>query len=88
MNILKTVKIGAIEYKVVLADKIDDGESHGQIDYEKETIEIDKNLPQKSRERTLLHEIIHGINTSLDEESVDYLAGALHQVLEENKLYA
>lgn len=80
------IKIGAIIYEVVLLNQIDDGDTHGQIDWNKDQIQIDSNLPQGQRERTLLHEIIHAINTQLGETEVDYLAGAIHQVLKENNL--
>jgi len=86
MNIPNKIKIGAIVYDVVMQDEVDDGDSHGKIDWNRDEIVIDENLSIGNQERAFLHEMIHAINTQLDEGEVDYLAGALHQILKENDL--
>jgi len=83
MEIPKKLKIGGHIFKVKVRDYKED---YGDLDMETSTITINKKLPQTNKESTLLHEIFHAINTTLNHELLDSLAEQLYQVLHDNKL--
>ena len=79
------IKIGGHIYKVLYVDlPADDA---GVVDKTKGIIFIDKNLTKSEKEATLIHEILHIINSELDHVILDSLAQQLHQVLKQNKLF-
>ncbi len=96
MNIPSKVRIGSMNYNVLLTDKTilkGNQQCYGRIDLEQHKIEIDKTLQDiQGQEKTFLHELIHGIiherNLDLqntDEESLtDELATGLHQIVLDN----
>lgn len=47
---------------------------------------IKKSLPMSQKEVTLIHEILHCANNSMDEVKVEFLAQALYQAIIDNKL--
>lgn len=64
---------------------------NGESDFAKNTIRISKELPRSQQEATLVHEIIHFLNTSIDERDyghalLDSLSEQLYQVLKDNDL--
>ena len=95
MAIPNKVKIGAVTYEVILAEKPilkGNNKAMGCIDFDNSTIEVDISTqsPQMAQQ-TFLHELVHGmiqdrqINLKDDEEAVvNQLANAIHQVIVDN----
>lgn len=95
MNIPEKVRIGSMDYKVVLTEDVilkNNQQCYGHIGFDTHIIEIDKTLRDiQGQQQTFLHELVHGIvyefkiDFSDKEESVvDKLADALHQVIRDN----
>lgn len=91
MKIPKTVMIGAIIYKVEYEQRLNNGEhmAYGHIDWENHVIRLSEGLQDAQGEcHTLLHEIIHGVaheyGLDVNEETTDFLASGLHQVIVDN----
>lgn len=89
MNIPDKLKIGGLTYSVYKSDVIILGPQYtGEIDYGELIIRLRNRAPQMM-ERTLWHEIFHGIYDNLgyvdhDEKHIDELAGALYQLIVDN----
>lgn len=86
-RIPKTLKIGAHKYKIIVKDMPE----CGSCSRDDSTIEIRKNLAQSHKEATLLHEILHAMNTEFGGDrathiALDSFAEQLYQVLQDNKL--
>ena len=88
MRIPTKLKIGGHTYRVVLKQNpVADGVAcPAYIDDENMEIVIDSDLSQSSKESSLFHEVLHGINCVLDHTVLDSLAEQLYQVLSDNKL--
>jgi len=96
MNIPNTIRIGSMDYKITLSDKIlqlNNKVCKGIVDYEMHTIEINNCVQDKQGiEQTFLHEVVHAIvkerNFDLcgkdDELVVDEFAFGLHQLIKDN----
>lgn len=96
MKIPDKVRIDSIDYSIELTDDVilvDRRECNGDVDLRKRVIRINKNIQSKQgMEKTLLHEIVHGIISErnldferTDEETiVDELARGFHQVIRDN----
>lgn len=96
MNVPEKVRIGSVDYDIVLTDEnlvCNGHESYGWIDYNYHLIKINKNIQDnQGQEKTFLHELIHGIvrERSLDVENsdeeviVDEIAAGLHQIIRDN----
>ena len=97
MKIPEKIRIGSMDYKVLLTDKMivrDGVQCYGCIDSEEHVIEIDRTARDiQGQEQTFLHEVVHGImldrNINLtdypDEETiVNEIAKGLHQVIRDN----
>ncbi len=78
----KKIKIGGLTYKIVFCE-IDD--AFGDTDFTKGVIRIDKNQKEEQKIATLLHEILHCLNSQLSEETTEFLAQGIYQVLIHNK---
>lgn len=78
------LKIGGHIYKVIYKDM---GEDAGLADKTKNIIYIDPNLSKSEQESTLIHEILHVINSELDHALLDSLSQQLYQVIKQNKLF-
>lgn len=88
MTIPKTLKIGGHTIKVELK-KLDN--LCGYYENKKGLIVIDSEMPQTLIESTLIHEIMHVMNSTIGEHTIghslqDSLAEQLYQVLRDNKL--
>lgn len=88
MKIPEFLKIGAHTVQVVLKPLDDD---NGLTDWASNTIFIDSTLPQTHQEATLIHEIFHILNPTLDDDTlghalIDSLAEQFYQVLKDNHL--
>lgn len=99
MKIPKKVKIGAVNWKIKVADTVNDPASNvelfGMTRYATETIHIAKShsgasVTETSMADTFLHEIIHAISQTfglgLTEKQVAGMAGGVLMVLRDNKL--
>lgn len=96
MNIPKSVRIDSVDYEVILDNTtliIDRAECKGTINLDYKTIRINNEVQsEQGQEKTLLHEIIHGIiyerdldlRTADEEAIVDTIAKGLHQVIRDN----
>ena len=90
MKIPKQLKIGGHTYRIIF-DQVStagtsQGHSCGQLSRSKGTISINATLMQSEKEETLIHEILHGINSELNETLLDSLAQQIYGVLSDNKL--
>lgn len=89
MKIPKTLKIGGHIVNINLQEL--DNEN-GKSDFGKNSITICETLPQDQKESTLIHEIMHYMNSTLGGEStlshclLDSLSEQFYQVLKDNKL--
>lgn len=83
MKFPKELKIGGHKFTVVLKELEKD---LGCTDYTKNIITIDINLPQDQKEATLIHEIMHCMNTTLEHQLLDSLSEQMYQVLKDNNL--
>lgn len=95
MKILKSVKIGGINYDVnVTKEAVALGNAlcYGTIDYDACEIAMDAKLPIQVLEHTLLHEIFHGIvndrkipiDSEKEEEIVEAFASGVHALIKDN----
>lgn len=91
MKIPTKIKIGAITYKVILADEWigsanTDGETFTSLK-QGNVIYIKKELSNEMKEVTFLHEVLHCINATMNHEFLDSLSFQLHQVLSDNEIF-
>ena len=83
MKIPNKVKIGAHSYKVVVKEL--EGKL-GELNREKGLLVLEKRVIPSERYVAFIHEVLHGINTELEHETVDALAQQLTSFLLDNKL--
>lgn len=87
MKIPESLKIGGHVYKVSLVRHWkDDDDAQGQTDPEKLTIFINADLGISEQEATLIHEVLHVLNKTLNHELLDSISEQLYQVLHDNSL--
>ena len=89
MQIPSSLKIGGHRFKVDKS-KVLQGDN-GETDVGICVIRISKDLTQSQQEATLIHELFHAINPTLDNEHlghalIDSLAEQIYQILKDNKL--
>lgn len=91
MNIPQCVKILGLTYEIEQVECISREELKlARIDYLHQKIYLLSDLGQQKKEQALLHEILHGIFNALghdytDEQLIQSVACALHQVIVDNK---
>lgn len=81
------IKIGAHHVQVIYIKKVDEEDSTGKCDRDNNTIYIKEGIADSQKEQTLLHEIIHFINSEIDEVTTEFLAHTIHQVIKGNNLW-
>lgn len=86
MNVPEVIKIGGHIYTVLLVDGEELNGDCGEMNATRSIIRIRKDMPQSQIEETLLHEVLHAINSGLSEETVGFLSSAIYQVLKDNNL--
>lgn len=88
------IDILGVTYKVVEEEQVDKTNYlvDGEIDYDKQTITIKKDMATERKIETLWHEILHGICEHLsieelqkNEHLIQCLGNAIYQVLKRNK---
>jgi len=85
MKIPSKLKIGGHVFKVVVGDC----ETMGQTNFNKSIITISDDLPKDQQESTLIHEIMHTLNTTWgarEHSLLDSLSEQIYQVLSDNKM--
>lgn len=85
MLIPKEIKIGGQVIKIVVTNDVP-GDNNGLWDSRKATIFIYRDMPASEQEVSLLHEIIHALNNSIEHEKVEWLAQGIYQVIKDNGL--
>ena len=85
MKIPNRLKIGAHIYTVIVTDL---ETKYGLHDCSSATITIDASLPDSRKGSTLLHEVLHALNSELDHALLDSLSEQIYQVLSDNDLLA
>ena len=86
MKIPNKLKIGGHIIKIVEKEGFNANSDCGEFLIEKNTITIRKDMPQDQKEATLIHEIFHVCNSTLDHTLLDSLAEQFYQVLKDNGL--
>lgn len=86
----KNIKIGGLYYKTLeVKDLARDHSALGRCCGNNTTIELDSELKDSVKEKTLIHEIIEAINfeyeLDLEHPKISILASAFYQVLVDNK---
>jgi len=90
MKIPSKVKIGGLVYTVKETNTLSLGTNYsGEILYSDLCINIRSSCARQQRERSFIHEVIHGIFDNLgyydhDEKKIDELAGALYSFIIDN----
>lgn len=88
MKIPKKLKIGSHTFKIL---KGRNPHYMGETDTKQNKIWIDEDMPQDQQEATLIHEIMHAINTTfgnkdMEHALLDSLSEQMYQVLRDNRL--
>lgn len=90
MEIPKNLKIGAINYQVIVTNEWFEHENaDGETFYDQKngnTIYIRESLTQEAKEVTLIHEILHCCNTTMNHEFLDSLSEQIYQVFKDNDI--
>lgn len=95
MMLPKSIQICGIEFTINQVEVVDKGNgfTRGQVNFETDTIEIDKHLPEDRKIQVLIHECLHALldltgnrEINEDEKTVQSIATALYCSLKENKL--
>ena len=92
MKIPDQIKIGGIVYKIIMANEWFEhedanGETFSDV-VNGNTIYIRDTLTQEVKEETLIHEILHGCNSTMDHEFLDSLAGQIYQVFKDANFFS
>lgn len=90
MEIPKSVKIGGMTYEVRITNEwpnhdFDDGEMFNDKKVGN-VIFIREDLSKEAQIITLIHEALHGMNTTMNHEFLDSLSEQLYQFLSDNRL--
>lgn len=85
MNIPSKLKVGGLTYNVEIVDAIEDEGCAAFIDTQILKIKIEK-ARYESMNHHFLHEMLHAMNSALDEPTVEYLAMSLYQIIVDNPL--
>ncbi len=79
-----SLKIGCVKYNVRFVSGKELENTNGDISRIDNEIRIHKDLPSDQKQIVLWHEILHAINDKLSEETVEFLAMAIVQVITDN----
>ena len=88
----KAVRILGLDYEIEEVECVSKEElRRGEINFLTNRIRIDKSMPEDLKKQVLIHEMMHAIfdllgfeDLCMDENKVQSIATALHQVLREN----
>jgi hypothetical protein len=89
MIIPKRFKMGAVDFKVKMLNKVDAEDSLGLSDNDEAWIKLKRGLNRQRLEHTMCHELMHCLfwaagrdDLGEDEQLVDVMGALLHQYLE------
>lgn len=85
MKIPRVIKVGG-HYMTVTVTPDVPNDNCGQFDIKKNEILLNKNQKTTQLEASLIHELLHAINITLDEQQVEFISQALYQIIIDNKL--
>lgn len=93
---IDSVKILGTIYKISEVEVVNKGEPRkGEINYLTGEIKIDRTMPEDFKNQTLMHEILHAVFEALgyadlgeDEEKVQGIASALHQIFTTQTIFS
>lgn len=85
MKIPKILKIGGYYITVRVTPDVPN-DNCGQFDIKKNEMLLHANQEPTQLEASLIHEILHAINITLDENQVEFISQALYQVIKDNNL--
>ncbi len=87
MIIPEKLKIGGHSFTIELVEGFkSEDDDMGECISAKNLIKIRKGMVQDQMEASLIHEIFHAINTTLDHELLDSISEQFYQVLKDNNL--
>ena len=87
MKIPKVIKIGAIVYDVQGVDVEElPINTNGELNTNRNLIRIRNDIPQNQKWVVLIHECLHGLNGEIPEETVEWWAQGIYQILSDNDL--
>ena len=90
MELPKSLKVGGTTYEIRIANEWPGHDfADGEVFYDKingNIIYIREDLSLEAQEITLIHEILHACNSTINHEFLDSLAEQIYQVLKDNKL--
>lgn len=93
MKIPESVRIGGVDYKIVIKENLHDGNNvaYGLINYDESIIYLNPREDHQAMCITLLHEIVHGIRRHAcanfggkEEKICDVISAGIYQVLQDN----
>lgn len=92
----RTIEILGVTYTISEVDTVNKtNPRRGEINYLSNEIKIDKNMPMSLKNQVLMHEILHAVfdllgldDLSEDEEKVQSIATALHQVFTAQSIFS
>lgn len=86
------IKIGSVDYEVVMDEHLSRGNLIGECDYNNQKISISPSINGDRRESVFWHEIIHAIFEQIGEEQnealIDRLSYQIHGVLKANASFS
>lgn len=86
MKIPSKIKIGGIMYDVKFVNDDEIDARFAEIDYPTDTISIKKILSQNQKEAAFFHEMLHAINSKMNESTIEFMAQMIYQVMKDNHL--
>lgn len=81
MRLLSRVKVGALEYKVIIVEELNG--ARAQTDHSSQTITV-KKMRDTMMQQTLFHEVVHCINNEIGEVEAEFLGNAFYQFYIDN----
>lgn len=88
MKIPKIIRIGGLDYNIIITDGDNLDNACGECDVSKQIIRLNNCLSPEAMEYALWHEITHAWNSALDDEDrIDNIAQMISSVIQNNKLY-
>lgn len=79
------IKIGGLEIKVSQVESYEIDGDCGESRFDVNTIKINKDLDQQSKELSFIHEILHHIDPALTESQVELYSRSIYQIIKDNK---
>ena len=85
MRIPSKIKVGGHVYTIELVDHELIESDCGEVNRARSTIRLRNDLTASQLEESFIHEVVHLINLSWDEERVEFISNIIYQILKDNK---